>query len=88
MLPVVSADRLPNGETFKNVNQFKRLLLKEPSRLATNVAEKLILFGTGAAIGFADREEVDRIVEASSMSDFGFRTLVHQVIQSPLFSKP
>jgi mono/diheme cytochrome c family protein len=88
MLPVVSADHLPNGETFKNVNQFKQLLLKEPSRLATNVAEKLILFGTGAAISFADREEVDRIVKASSTSDFGFRTLVHQVIQSPLFSKP
>jgi len=49
------------------------------------VVEKLLTYGTGAPISFHDRETVDRCIEKSSQKDFGFRSLLHAVIQSDLF---
>ncbi|MCP4827988.1 MAG: DUF1585 domain-containing protein, partial [Proteobacteria bacterium] len=47
--------------------------------------EQLLVYATGAPVGFADRDEVSAILEKSRASAFGVRTIIHEVIQSPLF---
>jgi len=43
------------------------------------------VYSTGAEIQFADREEIDKVVEQCRPSDFGLRTIIRQVIKSKLF---
>jgi hypothetical protein len=76
---------LPDGQRFRDVDEFRQLLVKQPRRLAANVAEKLLTYGTGAPVGFADREEVERIVDRTAKDNFGLRSLVREVAVSRIF---
>ncbi len=75
----------PNGKAFKNIDDYKKILLEDKDQLARNLTEKLLIYSTGADIQFADREVVEQIVAALRVKNYGFRTLVHEVVQSRLF---
>jgi hypothetical protein len=84
-LPVDSSGRLPTGETFETIDEYKKLLVSEREKVARNLITQLIVYSTGAEIQFSDREEVERIVDRCRKSDFGVRTMIYEVIQSKLF---
>lgn len=75
----------PRGEHFDDILQFKKLLLQDEEAIARNLTEQLLVFATGAPMGFADRDHVSAILEKSRASAFGVRTIIHEIIQSPLF---
>jgi hypothetical protein len=83
--PVDPSYVLPDGRRFADITEFKRLLLANPEQLARNLAAQLITYGTGAGISFADRAALDEIVAATKKNDHGVRSLVHAVVQSPVF---
>lgn len=76
---------LADGRGFADVAQFKKLLLADPDGIARALAEKLLVYGTGHGLEFADRDEVAKIVERAKAKQYGFRTLVHEVVQSRVF---
>ena len=82
---VDAADVLPDGRKFHDVDEFKRLIAADPDRIARCLAEKLIVYGTGSGISYADRRAVKEIVESARGSNFGLRDLLHAVVQSPVF---
>jgi hypothetical protein len=84
-LPVDCAGELPDGRAFKDIREFKALLLQDEVSLARNVVKQLITYATGAPVRFSDREEVERIVQGSSSRQLGMRTIVHEIVQSDLF---
>jgi hypothetical protein len=77
--------QMPDGRTFENVDDFREILASQPRQLAANLAEKLLTYGTGGPVGFADREAVERIVDAASKEDYGVRTILKEVVASPVF---
>jgi hypothetical protein len=79
------AGELPDGRPFKDIREFKALLLQDEVPLARNLIKQLITYATGAPVRFSDREEVERIVQRSRFRRFGLRTLVHELVQSDLF---
>jgi mono/diheme cytochrome c family protein len=85
--PVDSADVLPDGRRFQNIDEFKQLLLTDKDQLARALAEKLLAYATGAAPTTADQPEIDAIVYRIRDKNYGFRTLVHEVVQSELFRR-
>lgn len=84
-LPVDCAGELPDGRPFKDIREFKALLLRNEGLLARNMIKQLITYATGATVRFSDREEVERIVQRSSSYQFGMRAIVHEIVQSDLF---
>jgi hypothetical protein len=74
-----------DGKKFANIDEYKKLLLADKDQLARNLTEKLLVYATGADLQFADREEVERIVSALRAKNYGFRALVHEVVQSRVF---
>jgi hypothetical protein len=84
--PVDPSFAMADGRAFKDVDEFKQLILADPEQLAHCVAEKLISHLTGAPIQFADREVIESIVQRAAQEDYGLRTLLHEVIQSRLFT--
>ena len=75
----------PEGDPFEDVLQFKKLLLENEEVIARNITEQLLVYATGSPVGFADRDEVSAILEKSRDSEFGMRTIIHEIVQSPLF---
>ena len=49
------------------------------------LASNLVTYGTGAGIQFADRDAIDAITKQAKADGAGLRSLVHAVVQSPLF---
>ena len=84
--PVDPSFTMADGRPFKDVDEFKRLILAKPEQLARCVTEKIITHFTGAQMQFADREVVEAIVQRAASSEYGLRTLVHEVIQSRVFT--
>ncbi len=83
--PVQSADATAKGRAFKDIDGYKKLVLADPDQIARSVAQKLLVYGSGADIQYADREAVEQVVVAARAKGYGFRSLVHAVVQSPVF---
>lgn len=75
----------PEGVEFDDFEKFREILLGQRERLARNLVERLVVYATGAPVQFADRKRVDAILERSRPRDHGFRSLIHEVVQSELF---
>ncbi|MFN3153131.1 DUF1592 domain-containing protein [Bremerella sp.] len=76
---------LPSGQEFKNIQGFQKIITSHPHRLAANVAEHLLVYGTGAKIEFADRPQVETIAHKAAADDYGFRSIIEHVVTSDLF---
>ena len=47
--------------------------------------EKLLAYSTGAAPTKADRAQIETIVHNVRDMNYGFRSLIHEIVQSPIF---
>ncbi len=84
-LPVDSAGTLPDGRPFKDVREFKKLLVRNEVPIARNLVRQLTIFATGAPVRFSDREEIEKILEATKANQYGVRSMVQAIVQSELF---
>jgi hypothetical protein len=84
-LPVDCADVLADGRKFQNIDDFKEALLKDKDQLAWALGEKLLSYATGAAQTKSDKAEIEAIVAAVRTKGYGFRALVHEIVQSKAF---
>ena len=85
-LPVDSAGALPDGRKFKDIREFKKLLLDdEQQTVARNLVGQLATYATGAPIGFADRRQVEAILDQTRDSGYGVRNIVQGIVASDLF---
>jgi hypothetical protein len=84
-LPVDSAGELPDGRAFKDVREFKRLLLQDDTPIALNLVKQLAVYATGAPVRFSDREQIEDILRRTKARQHGLRTIVHELVQSDLF---
>lgn len=82
---VEASGQMADGRTFRDIDEYKQLLLSDKDQLARNLAEKLVIYATGADIQFADRQEIERLVADSKANGYGFRSLLHAVVESRLF---
>src|SRR5207302_6990375 len=73
------------GRKFDGIDDYKNLLLEDKDQLARNLTQKLLVYSTGADIQYADREVVEQIVAKLRTKNYGFRTLIHEVVQSRVF---
>ncbi|MBY0526747.1 MAG: DUF1592 domain-containing protein [Gemmataceae bacterium] len=85
--PVDAADVLATGQRFRNVDDFKELLLKDKDQFACNLTQKLLTYATGHAPETADQAEVEAMVNKVRARDYRFRALIHEVVQSKMFGQ-
>jgi hypothetical protein len=74
-----------DGRKFASIDEYKQLLLADKDQLARNVVHKLVVYGTGADLQFADRDAVEQILAENRDKNYGFRSLLHGVVQSRMF---
>lgn len=83
--PVDASGELADGRTFSGIQDFKKLLLDQQDQVLTALTEKLVIYSTGAGISFADRPAVAAIAAKTKQQGSGLRTLVAEIVQSPIF---
>ncbi len=81
------ADVLPDGRKFKDIDEFKQLLLTDKDLVARALATKLLTYATGGPPEKADRPKIDLLVQQIRARNYGFRTLIHAIVVSDLFQK-
>jgi hypothetical protein len=84
-LEVDPSGRLADGRSFADVREFKALLLNDPDQIARCLAEKLFTYALGRGLGFSDRPAVEDVVKRVRGRQYGFRALIHEVVQSETF---
>lgn len=76
-----------NGRTFANIHEFKQRLLEDRQIIARNIVGQLVTYATGTPIGFADRAAVENVLIKTAATQNGMRSLIHEIVQSPLFQR-
>jgi hypothetical protein len=84
-LPVDASGQLPDGRKFRDVREFKQLLLDNEKQVARNLARQMAVYATGAPLRFGDRAAIELALEHTRLGGYGVRSLVHEVVQSRLF---
>ncbi len=79
---------LSSGEPFEDIRTFKRLLLRDPNRLAHGMTHQLMTYALGRGLGFSDRPDVDAIVKSIEPDRYRFRDLIHAIVASDAFTRP
>jgi len=82
---VDASGETPDGREFADLAEYKKLLLARPEVFTRALVEKLAVYMTGRAMGFSDRPELVRITKTAAAKGYGFRDLIHEVVQSELF---
>jgi hypothetical protein len=84
-LEVDSSGQSPDGKPFRDIQEYKQILMADQTQVLRNLTNQMVTYGTGASISFADRTEIERIVKEVTDHGSGLRTLIHEVVQSDLF---
>ena len=83
--PVDASCEMPDGESFNSYLEFRNLVATREASLAKSLAERLLVYGTGAELNFADRSAVEKIVADASDSRYSIRAILNGVVQSQTF---
>jgi hypothetical protein len=84
-LPVDASGELADGRKFNDIRDFRQLLLDNEKQIARNTVQQLAVYATGSPVRFSDRQTVEQILKRASATDYGIRSLVHELVQSELF---
>lgn len=84
-LPVDCTGQLDDGRTFADIREFKKLILENEKDFAIAMTRKLATYALGRRIGFSDRPQIEKIVDAAHQRKLGLRSLIHELVQSEMF---
>jgi hypothetical protein len=86
--PIEVAGQLITGESYKNIKEFKQILVKSHSRdFYRCLTEKMLTYALGRGLDYYDVETVDVIVGRIEKNDGRFSTLLTGIIESAPFQK-
>ena len=83
--PVDASGKLPDGRAFSDIKELKKLLLADERQIARNLTQQLVIYATGSPVRFGDRAEIERILDRTQQSEYGFRSIVLELVQSGFF---
>jgi hypothetical protein len=83
--PVDATGELPDGRSFRGINDLEDLLATDRGRLLTNLARQFAVYATAHRVSFADREQIAAVVACTQQKGGGIRTLIHELGQIRLF---
>ena len=86
--PVDATGQTPDGQPFTDIRRFKELLADDVDQITAGLTKKLLTYSMGRTVGFSDRPAIKEIVAKVSNQQYGLRSLVHEIVQSPTFHRP
>jgi len=86
--PVVNpAGAMPDGRTFKDATEFKRLLLEDRDKVARAFIEHLCTYGLRRVLSFDDQDDLNDIQAEAKKTNYRIQDIVRAVALSDLMRK-
>ena len=82
---VDAGGQLLDGRRFQNIRDLKAILASNPRQLARNLLHQFTLYATGTPVRFADRTEIESLLDACGTDGYRVRDLLHALVQSKIF---
>ncbi len=82
---VDSSGQLADGREFKDVHALKAIFKANPRQLARNLLNQFTVYATGIPVRFADRREIESILDACAKNDYRVGDLLRALVQSKIF---
>jgi hypothetical protein len=79
--------KFPDGRTYKDAAQFKKLLLADIDAFNRTFIEKLATYALRRTMSFDDRENLQAIAAASKAADYRVKDILVALVTSDLFQK-
>ncbi|MEI7699916.1 MAG: DUF1592 domain-containing protein [Planctomycetia bacterium] len=79
---------MPDGRPFHDIREYRQLLLSDERAMPRALTRLLLSYSLGRRTGFSDRQEIEQIVERTSATRHGLRSLIHQIVSSDVFRRP
>lgn len=86
--PVDSADEWAGVGQFNSFQEFRELVKKREDLVTQNLTHQLATFALGRAPGFADRQPLKDIATNVREKKSGMKSLVLDIVSSPVFTNP
>jgi hypothetical protein len=83
--PIDVSSKLSDGTVVDGMEGVKQMVLHDPSRFASAVTEKLMMYAIGRNVQYFDAASVRHIVHQAAANDYKFSDLVLGVTQSVPF---
>ena len=78
---------MPDGRTFKDANEFKRLLLEDRDQVALAFIEHLCTYGLRRALTFDDQDDLKAIQAEAKKNGYRIKDIIRAVALSDLIRK-
>lgn len=85
--PVDPSGTLADGRAYQSPEEFKQLLLANIDAFNHTFVEKIATYGLRRGMTFADRDDLEKIAQASRARDYRLRDLIDIFVTSDLFQK-
>ena len=82
-----SSGKLPDGTQLKGPDDLRAALLAKPGQFVQTITEKLMTYGLGRPVEYADMPTVRAIVRRVAAHDYRFSALVTEIVSSDAFQK-
>jgi mono/diheme cytochrome c family protein len=83
--PVDATGKLLDGRSFADIHQLKSLLAADPRQLARNLLHQFTVYATGTPVRFADRREIEDILNRCRDHEYRTGDLLHELVYSKIF---
>jgi hypothetical protein len=86
-LPIDATGKLPNGDTFATVPEFRKHIIKREGQFTRSLTEKLLTYAAGRELVPSDRPAIDAVLREMKQDNKGLRDLIEAVVLSEVFGK-
>jgi hypothetical protein len=84
-LEVDPSGKLPGGQTFSSVDEFRKLVVAQDETFTRCLTKKLLTYAIGRQLNSGDRPSIDKISKEMADKDKGLRDLIQAVVASKSF---
>ena len=86
-VPVNAAGKLPGGDVFSTVPEFRKLILDRKEQFERCLTEKVLTYALGRQLEIGDRPATDQILAELHAKNGGLRDLIRLIVLSEPFGK-
>ena len=84
-VPIQPGGTLPDGSSFTNVIELKKVLLTYEDKLAKELLESLLAYALGRTIEFSDADDVESLLTKLKPDRYRVGSMIREIALSPLF---
>jgi hypothetical protein len=77
--------RLPGGQEFKTLSEYKSVLVAEKDKFLRGFSEKLLIYALGRPLSYADHAVVEEVMASATKNEYRIQSMLQAIVASRFF---